>query len=125
MKHMALRWRFLKQAINEGITTVKKTHTSENPADVLTKILNKNRMKECIERVPGFHIEEDCGSINMLESQSLGNSVPDAQNFRRARGSQTILGIIVRMHVTIFRVWMYSGHALCAEIHRCGQEPRG
>jgi hypothetical protein len=46
MKHMQLRELFLKQIVQQGLVTLAKVRSEENPADLLTKGVNK-KIVEC------------------------------------------------------------------------------
>ena len=52
MKHMQLRELFLKQVVQQGIVTVEKIATENNPADILTKAADKTIVERFWQNLP-------------------------------------------------------------------------
>ena len=53
MKHMQLRELFLKKIVQQGLVTIKKLHTSVNPADCLTKAVTKSTLDRFWQQTVG------------------------------------------------------------------------
>ena len=51
MKHMQLRELVLKQIVQQGLVTLAKVRSEENPADLLTKAVNKKIVERFLERI--------------------------------------------------------------------------
>ena len=47
-KHIDVRLHFIREEIEKGKVKVFKVHTSENPADMLTKPLSKEKFQLCM-----------------------------------------------------------------------------
>jgi len=41
MKHIDVRFHFLRKILDEGDIKLQKIHTKENPADILTKVVSR------------------------------------------------------------------------------------
>ena len=52
MKHMQLRELFLKQIVQQGLVTLAKVRSEENPADLLTKAVNKKIVEHFWRELP-------------------------------------------------------------------------
>ena len=50
-KHIDVRMHFIREKIEEGEVKVFKVHTSENPADMLTKPLQKGKLEVCMNLI--------------------------------------------------------------------------
>ena len=50
-KHISIKYHFIRDTIAAGDITVKKVHTSENPADTLSKSLPIAKFKHCLDLV--------------------------------------------------------------------------
>lgn len=46
-KHIDLRYHWIRQVLEEGNLQLEKIHTTENPADMLTKILPRDKQELC------------------------------------------------------------------------------
>ena len=46
-KHIELRYHFIRTLLEEGQLKLDKVHTSKNPADMLTKVVNKEKLSFC------------------------------------------------------------------------------
>ncbi|MCO5566647.1 hypothetical protein L7F22_020324 [Adiantum nelumboides] len=50
-KHIDVRYHFIREVLEDGLITLVKVHTSQNPADALTKCLPKAQHQLCIQMV--------------------------------------------------------------------------
>ncbi|GKE55157.1 transposable element, partial [Tanacetum coccineum] len=50
-KHIDVRYHFIREVISEGVVHVRKIHTTNNPADMLTKSVTINKFKHCLDLV--------------------------------------------------------------------------
>ncbi len=50
-KHIDVRYHFIRQVLEDGLVTLTKIATKDNPADVLTKSLAKAQHEHCIQMV--------------------------------------------------------------------------
>ena len=50
-KHIDVRYHFIQQMLEDGLVTLTKVRTHDNPADILTKSLPKAEHEHCIEMV--------------------------------------------------------------------------
>ena len=50
-KHIKVRYHWIRDAMEEGELSLVKIHTSKNPADMLTKMVNKNKHELCCELI--------------------------------------------------------------------------
>ncbi|KAH7301632.1 hypothetical protein KP509_23G035000 [Ceratopteris richardii] len=50
-KHIDVRYHFIREVLEDDLITLVKVHTSQNPADVLTKCLSKAQHQLCIQMV--------------------------------------------------------------------------
>lgn len=48
-KHMAVKYNFIRDMIDEGEVEVVKVHTSRNPADILTKVVSVSKFKSALD----------------------------------------------------------------------------
>ena len=46
-KHIEVRYHFIRNLLEEGQLKLAKIHTSKNPADMLTKVVNKEKLSFC------------------------------------------------------------------------------
>eukprot|EP00253_Pinus_taeda_P008037 PITA_08037 len=44
-KHIQLRYRFIRSALEDGHLKLEKIHTSQNPADMLTKVVIREKLR--------------------------------------------------------------------------------
>ena len=50
-KHIDVRHHFVRDIIEEGEILLKKIHTSHNPADMLTKVVDRPKFHHCLDLV--------------------------------------------------------------------------
>ena len=43
-KHIKLRYHFIKAALEDGSVRLRKIHTSQNPTDMFTKVVTKEKL---------------------------------------------------------------------------------
>ena len=55
MKHIDVRYHFLREIISQGDVPMKKIGTSDNPADMLTKPVPVSKFMHCLDII-GVHI---------------------------------------------------------------------
>ena len=48
-KHIDVRHHFIRQVLEDGLVTLTKIKTQDNPADILTKSLVKAQHEHCIQ----------------------------------------------------------------------------
>ena len=48
-KHIEVRYNWLRLVIEQQIFELEKIHTDENPADMLTKVVSREKLKLCVE----------------------------------------------------------------------------
>jgi hypothetical protein len=46
-KHIQLRYHFIRSALEDGHLKLEKIHTSQNPADMLTKGVTREKLSSC------------------------------------------------------------------------------
>ncbi len=46
-KHIKLRYHFIRSVLEDGQLKLEKVHTSKNPADMLTKAINIEKLSTC------------------------------------------------------------------------------
>jgi hypothetical protein len=46
-KHIQLRYHFIRSALEDGQLKMEKIHTIQNPADILTKGVTKEKLSSC------------------------------------------------------------------------------
>ena len=54
LKHMALRWHYLKEAVQCGPCNIEKIPSAGNAADMLTKTLSGPQLARCLEQMKAF-----------------------------------------------------------------------
>jgi len=47
MKHIDVRHHFIHQLLKDGVYSLLKIHTSQNPVDILTKVVTVEKLKNC------------------------------------------------------------------------------
>ncbi|KAH9309120.1 hypothetical protein KI387_037031, partial [Taxus chinensis] len=47
MKHIQLRYHFIRTTLEEDKLKLEKIHTSQNPADMMTKVVTRDKLKLC------------------------------------------------------------------------------
>jgi hypothetical protein len=47
IKHIQLRYHFIRSSLEDGQLKLKKIHTSQNPADMLTKGVTREKLSSC------------------------------------------------------------------------------
>lgn len=60
-KHIDVRLHFIREEIEKGAVKVFKVDTSENPADMLTKPLPKEKFQLCLDLVKLKRMKEEAG----------------------------------------------------------------
>ena len=50
-KHIDVRYHWIREKIEDGSMHVMKIHTSENPSDMLTKVISSDKFELCKELV--------------------------------------------------------------------------
>ena len=46
-KHIDVRYHWIRQVLDDGLLQLEKIHTEENPADMLTKTLPRDKQELC------------------------------------------------------------------------------
>ena len=46
-KHIKLRYHFIRSTLEDGSVSLGKIHTSQNPADMFTKVVTKEKLGSC------------------------------------------------------------------------------
>jgi hypothetical protein len=46
-KHIQLRYHFIQSVLEDGHLKLEKIHTSQNPADMLTKVVTMEKLSSC------------------------------------------------------------------------------
>ena len=46
-KHIKLRYHFIRATLEDGSVSLGKIHTSENPTDMFTKVVTKEKLGSC------------------------------------------------------------------------------
>ena len=59
MKHMQLRYFFVKSLVEQGLVSVHKIPTASNPADMLTKSIPEAVLCRCLSELPMLQFEEE------------------------------------------------------------------
>jgi hypothetical protein len=78
MKHMQLRELFLKQVVQQGIVTVEKIATENNPADILTKAADKKIVERFWQNLP--HRWERVFEVNLVEARPIEHLENEEEN---------------------------------------------
>ena len=47
-KHIQLKYHFIQSALEDGQLKLEKIHTSQNPADMLTKVVTREKLRICL-----------------------------------------------------------------------------
>jgi len=47
MKHIDVKYHFVRDVLEDGDIKVKKVHTKDNPADILTKVVSGVKFNHC------------------------------------------------------------------------------
>ncbi|KAL5577780.1 hypothetical protein UlMin_019479 [Ulmus minor] len=50
-KHIDIKFHFIRDVVSQGIVSVEKVHTDDNPADMLTKPVTGIKFKHCLDLV--------------------------------------------------------------------------
>ena len=50
-KHTEVRYHWLRLVVEQQSLELEKIHTDENPADILSKVVSKEKLKLCVELV--------------------------------------------------------------------------
>ena len=54
-KHIDVRYHFVREILEEGEILLQKIHTTENPADMLTKVVTRTKFEHCLDLVSVRH----------------------------------------------------------------------
>ena len=46
-KHIQLKYHFIRSVLEDGELKLEKIHTSQNPADMLTKVVTREKLRIC------------------------------------------------------------------------------
>ena len=46
-KHIQLKYHFIRSVLEDGELKLEKIHTTKNPADMLTKVVTKEKLRIC------------------------------------------------------------------------------
>ena len=46
-KHIGIRYHFVRSLLEQGLVKLEKIHTSQNPADMLTKVVTVEKLRSC------------------------------------------------------------------------------
>ena len=55
-KHIDVRYHFVREILEEGEILLMKISTTENPADMMTKVVTSTKFKHCLDLVNILHI---------------------------------------------------------------------
>ncbi|KAI3473517.1 hypothetical protein Pfo_031396 [Paulownia fortunei] len=55
-KHINIRYHFVREILEEGNIHLQKIHTTENPADMMTKVVTTVKFKHCLDLTNILHI---------------------------------------------------------------------
>ena len=55
-KHIDVRYHFVREILEEEEIVLQKIHTTENPADMLTKVVTRAKFEHCLDLVNILHI---------------------------------------------------------------------
>jgi len=55
-KHIDVRYYFVREILEEEEIVLQKIHTTENLADMLTKVVTRAKFEHCLDLVNIFHI---------------------------------------------------------------------
>jgi len=50
-KHIQLKYHFIRSVLEDGELKLEKIHTSQNPADMLTKVVTREKLRICLVSV--------------------------------------------------------------------------
>ena len=57
MKHIDVRFHFVREILNEGDIELLKIHITENPTDMLTKVVSGVKFAHCKALLPILHVD--------------------------------------------------------------------
>ena len=46
-KHIQIKYHFIRSVLEDGELKLEKIHTSQNPADMLTKVVTREKLRIC------------------------------------------------------------------------------
>jgi len=46
-KHIQLKYHFIRSVLEDGELKLEKIHTSQNPADMITKVVTREKLRIC------------------------------------------------------------------------------
>jgi len=55
-KHIDVRYHFVREILEEEEIVLQKIHTTENPANMLTKVVTRAKFEHCLDLVNILHI---------------------------------------------------------------------
>ena len=55
-KHIDVRYHFVREIFEEEEIILQKIHTTENPADMLTKMVTRVKFEHCLDLINILHI---------------------------------------------------------------------
>ena len=55
-KHIDVRYHFVREILEEEEIVLQKIHTTENPADMLIKVVTRTKFEHCLDLVNILHI---------------------------------------------------------------------
>ena len=47
-KHIQLKYHFIQSVLEDGQLKLEKIHTSQNPSDMLTKVVTREKLRFCL-----------------------------------------------------------------------------
>jgi hypothetical protein len=114
-KHMKIRDLFLKDLVAQGVVTVEKINTKENPSDFLTKPVTAEVLDACLSRLSFCREAEKTYQVIMLESSNEYRAELEMEIERRVREVEGQIYVLVQRRKLLLHVWWI--------IHRWGWLP--
>ena len=68
-KHVALRFFFIRELVSEGRISIQLIPTDINPDDIGTKHLNKHRVRNLLDIISNFNVNDFINSQFIINSQ--------------------------------------------------------
>ena len=56
MKHINVRYHFVREILKEEEIFLQKIHTTENPTDMLSKVVTRAKLEHCLDLINILHI---------------------------------------------------------------------
>lgn len=72
-KHIDVRYYYIREQVENESFYVKMIHTSENPTDMLTKVVSKDKFKLCKELVGMSSLWEERGYLLQMQGTGGGD----------------------------------------------------